>query len=224
MANKKILIVDDEERIRIMFEKYLRKQGYDTLTAENGEEALKIFYSEKEINLILLDVMMPIKDGYETCKEIKLNSNVPIIILTAKDTEEDEIKGLECGADDYISKLSSLKLISTRIDLILKRFNVDTPKIIEYGGIKINLETHVLTIDDKQEEISLKEFDLLTYLMQNKDKALSRECLLKNVWKYDYYEDSRTLDTHIKKLRKKIGKNKDYIKTIWGVGYKFEVD
>lgn len=223
MEEIKILIVDDDEKIRIMFDRYLTKQGYKTLTAENGEEALQKFYAN-DIDLVLLDIMMPIKDGYEVCKELKENSNVAVIMLTAKDDDNDELFGLKCGADDYISKLSSLKVVSARIELILKRLNIIDKDYIEYGGININLTTHILTIDGKEKDISLKEFELLTYLMKNKDKALTRESLLKNVWDYDYFEDSRTLDTHIKKLRKRLGKNKDYIKTIWGIGYKFEVD
>lgn len=223
MEEIKILIVDDDEKIRIMFDRYLTKQGYKTLTAENGEEALQKFYAN-DIDLVLLDIMMPIKDGYEVCKELKENSNVAVIMLTAKDDDNDELFGLKCGADDYISKLSSLKVVSARIELILKRLNIIDKDYIEYGGININLTTHILTIDGKEKDISLKEFELLTYLMKNKGKALTRESLLKNVWDYDYFEDSRTLDTHIKKLRKRLGKNKDYIKTIWGIGYKFEVD
>lgn len=223
MEEIKILIVDDDEKIRIMFDRYLTKQGYKTLTAENGEEALQKFYAN-DIDLVLLDIMMPIKDGYEVCKELKENSNVAVIMLTAKDDDNDELFGLKCGADDYISKLSSLKVVSARIELILKRLNIIDKDYIEYGGININLTTHILTIDGKEKDISLKEFELLTYLMKNKDKALTRESLLKNVWDYDYFEDSRTLDTHIKKLRKRLGKDKDYIKTIWGIGYKFEVD
>lgn len=223
MEEIKILIVDDDEKIRIMFDRYLTKQGYKTLTAENGEEALQKFYAN-DIDLVLLDIMMPIKDGYEVCKELKENSNVAVIMLTAKDDDNDELFGLKCGADDYISKLSSLKVVSARIELILKRLNIIDKDYIEYGGININLTTHILTIDGKEKDISLKEFELLTYLMKNKGKALTRESLLKNVWDYDYFEDSRTLDTHIKKLRKRLGKDKDYIKTIWGIGYKFEVD
>lgn len=223
MGEIKILIVDDDEKIRIMFDRYLTKQGYKTLTAENGEEALQKFYAN-DIDLVLLDIMMPIKDGYEVCRELKENSNVAVIMLTAKDDDNDELFGLKCGADDYISKLSSLKVVSARIELILKRLNIIDKDYIEYGGININLTTHILTIDGKEKDISLKEFELLTYLMKNKDKALTRESLLKNVWDYDYFEDSRTLDTHIKKLRKRLGKDKDYIKTIWGIGYKFEVD
>ncbi|WP_286077904.1 response regulator transcription factor [Thomasclavelia cocleata] len=223
MKEIKILIVDDEEKIRIMFDRYLSKQGYKTFTAENGEEALQKFYAN-DIDLVLLDVMMPIKDGYEVCRELKENSNVAVVMLTAKDDDNDELFGLKCGADDYISKLSSLKVVSARIELILKRLNIINKDYIEYGGININLTTHILTIDGKEKDISLKEFELLTYFMKNKGKALTRESLLKNVWNYDYYEDSRTLDTHIKKLRKRLGKDKDYIKTIWGIGYKFEVD
>ena len=210
-------------RSRIMFDRYLSKQGYKTFTAENGEEALQKFYAN-DIDLVLLDVMMPIKDGYEVCRELKENSNVAVVMLTAKDDDNDELFGLKCGADDYISKLSSLKVVSARIELILKRLNIINKDYIEYGGININLTTHILTIDGKEKDISLKEFELLTYFMKNKGKALTRESLLKNVWNYDYYEDSRTLDTHIKKLRKRLGKDKDYIKTIWGIGYKFEVD
>ena len=221
MKEIKILIVDDEEKIRIMFDRYLSKQGYKTFTAENGEEALQKFYAN-DIDLVLLDVMMPIKDGYEVCKELKENSNVAVVMLTAKDDDNDELFGLKCGADDYISKLSSLKVVSARIELILKRLNIINKDYIEYGGININLTTHILTIDGKEKDISLKEFELLTYFMKNKGKALTRESLLKNVWNYDYYEDSRTLDTHIKKLRKRLGKDKDYIKTIWGIGYKLD--
>lgn len=223
MLNKKILIVDDEEKIRIMYSKYLSKQGYEIITAENGQEALNLFYNNKDIALVLLDVMMPIKDGYETCKEMKAYNNTPVIILTAKDAEDDELTGLECGADDYISKLASLKLILARIELILKRNTPEKEEIIECNGIEINQTTHIITVDGVAIEASLKEYDLLVYFIKNKNKALTRENLLKNVWNYDYYEDSRTLDTHIKKLRKKLGVKHDFIKTIWGVGYKFEV-
>ena len=223
MLNKKILIVDDEEKIRIMYSKYLSKQGYEIITAENGQEALNLFYNDKDIALVLLDVMMPIKDGYETCKEMKAYNNTPVIILTAKDAEDDELTGLECGSDDYISKLASLKLILARIELILKRNTPEKEEIIECNGIEINQTTHIITVDGVAIEASLKEYDLLVYFIKNKNKALTRENLLKNVWNYDYYEDSRTLDTHIKKLRKKLGTKHDFIKTIWGVGYKFEV-
>ena len=223
MLNKKILIVDDEEKIRIMYSKYLSKQGYEIITAENGQEALNLFYNDKDIALVLLDVMMPIKDGYETCKEMKAYNNTPVIILTAKDAEDDELTGLESGADDYISKLASLKLILARFELILKRNTPEKEEIIECNGIEINQTTHIITVDGVAIEASLKEYDLLVYFIKNKNKALTRENLLKNVWNYDYYEDSRTLDTHIKKLRKKLGAKHDFIKTIWGVGYKFEV-
>ena len=222
MEYKKILFVDDEEKIRIMFRNYLSKKGYNVMTANNGEEALYLFNKEKDFDLVILDVMMPIKDGYETCAEIKKISKVPVIMLTAKDAEDDEIEGLKCGADDYISKLSSLKLINTRIELILNRYATDEREVIDAGGIHIDLITHIITVDGKALDLSLKEFDLLTYLVKNKNKALTREQLLKDVWNYDYFDDSRTLDTHIKKLRKHF-KDKDYIKTIWGVGYKFEV-
>lgn len=221
---KKILIIDDDAKIRLMYEKYLTKEGYQVITADNGENGLKIFYAEKDVDLVLLDIMMPGKDGYEVCKELKSTNNIPIIMLTAKDSNEDELEGLECGADDYISKLASLKIIAARIDLILKRWNVVDEDSLEYGGVKLDFVAHKLYVDNQEVEISLKEFELLAYLMKNKDRALTRESLLKNVWDYDYYEDSRTLDTHIKKLRKRLGKDKDYIKTVWGVGYKFEID
>ncbi len=224
MSKKKILIIDDEPKIRVMFQKYLSKEGFEVVTAEDGERGVKTFYEEKDVDLVLLDVMMPGKDGYEVCRELKATNNIPIIMLTAKDTNEDELEGLECGADDYISKLSSLKIITARIDLILKRWNVIESETLSACGVKLVLDSHQLFIEGEEVKINLKEFELLRYLMKNQGRALTRESLLKNVWGYDYFEDSRTLDTHIKKLRKHLGTNKDYIKTIWGVGYKFDVD
>ena len=219
---KKILIADDEEKILVMYKKFLTKEGYDVVCAHDGETAVRMFFQLKDIDLVILDVMMPKMSGYEACKEIRKNSKVPIIFLTAKDTSDDELIGLDCGADEYVSKIVRLDVFLKRIENIMRRCNILDENIIEDNGIKIDFEKHVVYVDGVESTISLKEFDLLAHLIKNKGVALTRENLLKNVWDFDYFEDSRTLDTHIKKLRKKLGPHKNYIKTIWGVGYKYD--
>lgn len=222
MQKRKILIADDEERILIMYKKYLTKQGFDVVCAKDGDEAVRLFFELKDVDLVILDVMMPKKDGYTACKEIKENSSVPVIFLTAKDTDDDHLQGLQYGAEDYITKSTKLELVLKKIEIVMERFNLLNTNIIEDDGIVIDTEKHTVHVDGELTDICLKEFDLLLFMIKNKGKALSRETLLKNVWDYDYFEDSRTLDTHIKKVRKKIGTHKDNIKTVWGVGYKYD--
>lgn len=224
MENLKILVVDDESRMRKLVKDFLSKKGFDVIEAENGEQAVDIFFETKEIALILLDVMMPKMDGWEVCREIRKMSQVPIIMLTAKSDEKDELLGFELGVDEYITKPFSPKILVARVEAILRRSNVIGPEdIIEVGGIKLNKAAHEVTIDGKQIELSFKEFELLTYFVTNQGVALSRERILNNVWNYDYFGDARTIDTHVKKLRSKLGTKGEYIKTIWGMGYKFEV-
>ena len=182
------------------------------------------FYEDKDIALVILDVMMPKMNGWDACKEIRKNSNVPIIMLTAKSDEASELNGFDCGADEYISKPFSPKILTARVDALIRRsYSIDSSEIIDVGGIIINKAAHIVKINDEEIELSFKEFELLTYFVDNKGIALSREKILNNVWNYDYFGDARTIDTHVKKLRKKLGDKGDYIKTIWGMGYKFEV-
>jgi len=219
----KILVVDDESRMRKLVRDFLVKNNFDVIEAEDGQRALDIFFEEKDIALIILDVMMPKLDGWEVCKEIRSYSKVPIIMLTAKGEERDELQGFELGVDEYISKPFSPKILVARVDAILRRTNqVTSEDILEAGGIVINKAAHSVTIDGAAIELSYKEFELLTYFLENKGIALSREKILNNVWNYDYFGDARTIDTHVKKLRGKMGEKGDYIKTIWGMGYKFE--
>ena len=220
----KILVVDDESRMRKLVKDFLSKKNFQVLEAGDGEEAMDIFYQEKEIALVILDVMMPKMDGWEVCREIRKNSSVPIIMLTAKSEENDELTGFECGADEYISKPFSPKILTARVDALVRRtYQIDNSEIIEIGGIEIDKAAHIVRIDGNEIELSYKEFELLTYFVENKGIALSREKILNNVWNYDYFGDARTIDTHVKKLRKKMGEKGDYIRTIWGMGYKFEV-
>lgn len=225
MERLKILVVDDERRMRKLVRDFLVKQDFDVLEAGDGEEALDIFYEEKNIALIILDVMMPKMNGWEVCREIRENSKVPIIMLTAKGEENDELMGFELGVDEYISKPFSPKILVARVEAILRRtsqFSADG--VLEVGGIRLDKAAHTVTLDGKEEvEMSFKEFELLTYFMENTGIALSRENILNHVWNYDYFGDARTIDTHVKKLRSKLGKKGEYIKTIWGMGYKFEV-
>lgn len=224
MDKIKVLVVDDESRMRKLVKDFLTKQDFEVLEAGNGEEALDIFYENKGIALIILDVMMPKMDGWEVCKEIRSYSEVPIIMLTAKGDERDELQGFELGVDEYISKPFSPKILVARVEAILRRSNVlGAEAVISVGGIEINKAAHQVTIDGKPIELSFKEFELLTYFVENKGIALSREKILNNVWNYDYFGDARTIDTHVKKLRSKLGKKGEYIHTIWGMGYKFEV-
>ncbi|MCR4904188.1 MAG: response regulator transcription factor [Butyrivibrio sp.] len=219
----KILVVDDESRMRKLVRDFLVKNNFEVIEAEDGQKALDIFFEEKDIALIILDVMMPKLDGWAVCKEIRSYSKVPIIMLTAKAEERDELQGFELGVDEYISKPFSPKILVARVDAILRRTNqVTSEDILEAGGIVINKAAHSVTIDGSAIELSYKEFELLTYFLENKGIALSREKILNNVWNYDYFGDARTIDTHVKKLRGKMGEKGDLIKTIWGMGYKFE--
>ncbi len=222
MLNKTILIVDDEEAIRTMVKRFLEKASFDVLEAENGKKALEIFRNRKDIELILLDLMMPEMDGYEVCKEIRKDSTVPIVMLTAKDTEVDELKGFSLGADEYVTKPFSPKILIARIESILRRIDNINNEIIEYKGIILDPVKREVTVDEKQVYLSLKEFELLEYFMKNKGIALEKEKILNNVWNYDYLGDSRTIDTHIKTLRNKLEEKRELIQTVWGVGYKFE--
>lgn len=225
MDRMKILVVDDESRMRKLVSDFLTRKGYEVIEVADGIEAVDTFMENKDIALIILDVMMPGMDGWEVCREIRKDSKVPIIMLTAKGEENDELHGFECGADEYISKPFSPKILTARVDAILRRaYGVDSNEIIEIGGIVIDKAAHIVKIDGEEIDLSYKEFELLTYFVENKGLALSREKILNNVWNYDYYGDARTIDTHVKKLRKKMGDKGDYIKTIWGMGYKFTVD
>ena len=223
MPNLKILVVDDEARMRKLVRDFLVRDGYTVVEAADGEEALGIFYNQKDIALIILDVMMPKMDGYEVCEEIRRVSKVPIIMLTAKSDERDELKGFDLGIDEYVTKPFSPKILVARVEAILRRSGAGRAEdTLELGGIKIDKSAHEVTIDGKSVELSFKEFELLTYFMENNGIALSREKILNNVWNYDYYGDARTIDTHVKKLRSKLGEKGDLIRTIWGMGYKFE--
>ena len=222
MGKLKILVVDDESRMRKLVKDFLTKHNFEVLEAANGEEAVDIFIGEKDIALLILDVMMPKMDGYQVCREIRQYSKVPIIMLTAKSEERDELQGFEYGVDEYISKPFSPKILVARVEAVLRRSNSDENKTYEIGGITLDKAAHMVKVDGKEIDLSFKEFELLTYFIVNQGVALSRERILNNVWNYDYYGDARTIDTHVKKLRNKMGEKGDYIKTIWGMGYKFE--
>ncbi len=224
MDKLKILVVDDESRMRKLVNDFLTRKNYIVIEAANGEEAIDRFYEDKNIALILLDVMMPLMNGWEVCKEIRKNSKVPIIMLTAKSDEQDELLGFELGVDEYITKPFSPKILTARVDAIIRRtYMVDSGEVTNIGGIEIDKAAHIVRIDGEEIDLSFKEFELLTYFVENKGIALSREKILNNVWNYDYFGDARTIDTHVKKLRKKMGEKGDSIKTIWGMGYKFEI-
>lgn len=224
MVNNCILVVDDEIRMRKLIKDFLVAKGYSILEAEDGEKALEVFEENKnKINLVLLDVMMPKLDGWSVLRQIRQESKVPIIMLTARGEEQDELFGFELGVDEYISKPFSPKILVARVEAILKRTAPDSKEVKDYGGVEIDKEGRTVKVDGKLIELSLREYELLTYLAENKDIALSRDKILNNVWNYDYYGDSRTIDSHIKKIRHKLGKKGKYIKTIRGVGYKFEV-
>ena len=219
------MVVDDESRMRKLVSDFLTRKGYQVIEAGDGEEAIDKFYEDKNISLVILDVMMPKMNGWDTCRQIRKNSNVPIIMLTAKSDEASELNGFDCGADEYISKPFSPKILTARVDALIRRsYSIDSSEMIDVGGIVINKAAHIVKINDEEIELSFKEFELLTYFVDNKGIALSREKILNNVWNYDYFGDARTIDTHVKKLRKKLGDKGDYIKTIWGMGYKFEVE
>ena len=225
MEKMKILVVDDESRMRKLVKDFLTRAGYQVLEAGDGMEAMDLFYEDKDIALIILDVMMPKMDGWQVCREVREHSNVPIIMLTARSEERDELQGFELGVDEYISKPFSPKILVARVGAILRRINgTDMSDILDAGGIKIDKAAHSVMIDDKPIDLSYKEFELLTYFVENQGIALSREKILNNVWNYDYFGDARTIDTHVKKLRSKLGDKGEYIKTIWGMGYKFEVE
>ena len=226
METLKILVVDDESRMRKLVHDFLAKAGYKILEAEDGAQALDIFFANKDIALVILDVMMPKLNGYEVLKEIRSYSKVPVVMLTARGEEHDELKGFELGVDEYISKPFSPKILVARVQALLRRHaGVGDSGTIEIGGIVLDKSAHTVTIDGNNVDLSYKEFELLTYFMENKGLALSREKILNSVWNYDYFGDARTIDTHVKKLRSKMGeKGNEYIKTIWGLGYKFSVD
>ncbi len=224
MDKLKVLVIDDESRMRKLVRDFLVKKNFEVLEAENGEEAIDIFFQEKEIALLILDVMMPKMDGWQVCREVRKYSKVPIIMLTAKGDERDELLGFELGVDEYISKPFSPKILVARVEAILRRANkLNMDEVIEVGGICLDKAAHKVTIDGEDVELSFKEFELLTYFIENQGLALSREKILNHVWNYDYFGDARTIDTHVKKLRSKMGEKGEYIKTIWGMGYKFEV-
>ncbi len=224
MEEKTILVVDDESRMRKLVRDFLAMNNFRVLEAQDGEEGLDVFLKNKDIDLIILDVMMPKMDGWQTAKEIRRISKVPIIMLTAKDTEKDELTGFSIGVDEYISKPFSPRVLVARVEAVLRRTKPDESSTISSEGITIDKMAHTVTIDGKQIDLSFKEFELLAYFMEHAGIALSRENILNNVWNYDYYGDARTIDTHVKKLRSKMGEKGECIKTIWGMGYKFEAD
>lgn len=224
MEKMKILVADDESRMRKLVHDFLSRSGFDVIEAADGEETLDYFYKYQDIDLIILDVMMPKRNGYQVCREIRETSKVPIIMLTAKGEESDELQGFEMGVDEYISKPFSPKILVARVEAILRRTNSQTvSEVMEAGGITIDKSAHTVNIGEERIELSYKEFELLVYFVENKGIALSREKILNSVWNYDYFGDARTIDTHVKKLRSKLGDKGAYIKTIWGMGYKFEV-
>lgn len=225
MANIKILVVDDESRMRKLVKDFLTREGYGVLEAGDGMEAMDVFYENKDIALVVLDVMMPKMDGWQVCREIREISRVPIIMLTARSEERDELQGFDLGVDEYISKPFSPKILVARVNAILRRTMANADgDIVEAGGILLDKTAHIVKTGEVPVELSYKEFELLAYFMENQGIALSREKILNNVWNYDYFGDARTIDTHVKKLRSKLGEKGEYIKTIWGMGYKFEVD
>lgn len=224
MDKLKILVVDDESRMRKLVKDFLVRKNYEVIEAENGEQAIDIFFSKKDIALIILDVMMPKMDGWQVCREIRQFSEVPIIMLTAKGSENDELMGFDLGVDEYVSKPFSPKILVARVEAVLRRTTSSEGEVINVGGIELDKAAHQVKIDDTVVDLSFKEFELLTYFVTNQGVALSREKILNNVWNYDYFGDARTIDTHVKKLRSKMGAKGNYIKTIWGLGYKFEVE
>ncbi|RKJ42692.1 DNA-binding response regulator [bacterium 1XD8-76] len=225
MEKYKILVVDDESRMRKLVSDFLVKNQYQVLEAADGEEALDVFFRENDIALVILDVMMPRMDGWQVCKAIRTESKVPIIMLTAKNDERDELQGFELGVDEYISKPFSPKILVARVGAILRRtVQASAEAKLEAGGIVVDKSAHIVTIDGREVDLSFKEFELLVYFIENKGIALSREKILNSVWNYDYFGDARTIDTHVKKLRSKLGRRGELIKTIWGLGYKLEID
>ena len=225
MNRLKILVVDDESRMRKLVSDFLVRSSYEVLEAADGEQALDIFYREKDIALIILDVMMPKLDGWQVCREIRTSSKVPIIMLTARGDERDELRGFELGVDEYISKPFSPKILVARVGALLRRSGqMDKEETIGFGGIVMDKGAHRVTIDGEEVELSFKEFELLAYFLENQGLALSREKILDNVWNYDYFGDARTIDTHVKKLRSKLGEKGNLIKTVWGIGYRLATD
>ena len=225
MERLKVLVVDDESRMRKLVRDFLTKAGYDVLEAGDGEEALDIFFKQKDIALIVLDVMMPRMDGWQVCREVRAYSAVPVIMLTARGDEQDELQGFQLGVDEYIVKPCSPKILVARIEAILRRSSRQNEEsTLKCGGIEIDKAAHQVFIDGQPIDLSYKEFELLTYFVENRGIALSREKILNHVWNYDYFGDARTIDTHVKKLRSKMGEKGELIKTIWGMGYKLEVD
>lgn len=225
MDRVKILVVDDESRMRKLVKDFLVREGYIVLEAGDGMEAMDLFYEDKDIALVILDVMMPKMDGWQVCREIREHSKIPVIMLTARSEERDELQGFELGVDEYISKPFSPKILVARVEAILRRtLGTEKNEMLNAGGIEIDKAAHQVTIEGQPVELSYKEFELLSYFVENQGLALSREKILNNVWNYDYFGDARTIDTHVKKLRSKLGGKGDYIKTIWGMGYKFEVE
>lgn len=225
MSKLKILVVDDESRMRKLVNDFLTKKDYQVLEASDGEEAMEIFYMNRDIALVILDVMMPKMNGWQVCRELRKESRVPIVMLTAKAEECDELLGFELGVDEYITKPFSPKILVARVDSILRRANkLESGEVLEAGMIRVDKTAHLVSVEQKNIELSYKEFELLVYFIENTGIALSREKILNNVWNYDYFGDARTIDTHVKKLRSKLGEAGSYIKTIWGMGYKFEVE
>lgn len=225
MDKIKILVVDDEARMRKLVRDFLEREGFVVREAGDGLEAMEIFYEEKDIALVILDVMMPKMDGWQTLRELRQSSDVPVIMLTARSEERDELQGFDLGVDEYISKPFSPKILVARVEAILRRTGQgNTEDTLSAGGIVIDKAAHIATVDGKTMDLSFKEFELLTYFLENQGIALSREKILNSVWNYDYFGDARTIDTHVKKLRSKMGDKGEYIKTVWGMGYKFEVD
>ena len=219
----KILVVDDESRIRKLVRDFLVRKDYEVLEAANGQEAVDLFFSQNHIDLIILDIMMPVMDGWQACREIRASSDVPIIMLSAKSDERDELLGFELGIDEYVEKPFSPKVLTARVEALLHRANGGGEDAkLSAGGIVLDKTAHTVTIDGKPVDLSFKEFELLSYFLENPNVALSREKILNHVWNYDYFGDARTIDTHVKKLRSKMGKKGDTIKTVWGMGYKFE--
>ena len=225
MQDIKIMVVDDESRMRKLVRDFLTREGYKVIEAGDGEEAVDLFYANRDVALIILDVMMPKMDGWQTCREIRAESKVPIIMLTAKGDEQDELRGFELGVDEYISKPFSPKILVARVEAILRRSGkAEAEEMLSAGGIEINKTAHEVSVDGKKIDLSFKEFELLSYFLENQGIALSREKILNHVWNYDYFGDARTIDTHVKKLRSKLGDKGDLIHTIWGMGYKIEAE
>ncbi len=224
MDTVKVLVVDDEARMRKLVKDFLMIKGFHVLEAEDGEQAVDLFFKDKDIQLVILDVMMPKMDGWDVCRTIRRYSQVPIVMLTARSDERDELLGFELGVDEYISKPFSPKILVARIEAILRRKNAVTGEVLNTAGIRVDKDAHEVFVDGEPVELSNKEFELLSYFMENQGMALSREKILNNVWNYDYFGDARTIDTHVKKLRSKLGAKGDLIKTVWGMGYKFEVE